>query len=216
MDPYPSRGPAAAGPRIIVADPGWRRMVRNPERIAARAAAAARGATAGGGAVTVVLASDAAVKRLNARHRGRNKPTNVLTYRARRARHARRDHPGAGRGATRGAPPPPADRRTIWRIWSCTARCTWPGYDHHHPARRGAWSMARRASCTGCACPTRGNAHERRTSRHGLLERLRGLALAAPDRAVPARIDRRAGAGGRRRARRCRASRRNSTGTSGC
>jgi probable rRNA maturation factor len=28
----------------------------------------------------VVLASDAAVKRLNARHRGRNKPTNVLTF----------------------------------------------------------------------------------------------------------------------------------------
>ncbi len=74
MDPYPSRGPAAAGPWIIVADPGWRRTMRNPERIAARAAAAA------GGAATVVLASDAMVKRLNARHRGRNEPTNVLTF----------------------------------------------------------------------------------------------------------------------------------------
>jgi probable rRNA maturation factor len=49
-------------------------MVRNPEAIAARAAAAA------GGAATVVLSSDRAVKRLNARHRGRNKPTNVLTF----------------------------------------------------------------------------------------------------------------------------------------
>ncbi len=28
----------------------------------------------------MVLASDLAVKRLNARHRGRNKPTNVLTF----------------------------------------------------------------------------------------------------------------------------------------
>jgi probable rRNA maturation factor len=30
--------------------------------------------------VTVVLSSDSHVKRLNARHRGRNKPTNVLTF----------------------------------------------------------------------------------------------------------------------------------------
>ena len=74
MDPHPSWVPASAGTRIIVADPGWRRLVRNPEALVARAAAAA------GAAATVVLASDAAVKRLNARHRGRNKPTNVLTF----------------------------------------------------------------------------------------------------------------------------------------
>lgn len=49
-------------------------MVPQVERLAARAAHAA------GGAGTVVLTSDAAVKRLNARHRGRNKPTNVLTF----------------------------------------------------------------------------------------------------------------------------------------
>ncbi len=59
---------------VIVADPAWRRMVPRAEQIAARAAAAA------GGAGTVVLASDEMVKRLNARHRGRNKPTNVLTF----------------------------------------------------------------------------------------------------------------------------------------
>jgi probable rRNA maturation factor len=74
MGPYPSRGPAAAGLQIIVADAAWRRVVRNPEAIAARAVAAA------GGEATVVLASDRAVKRLNARHRGRNQPTNVLTF----------------------------------------------------------------------------------------------------------------------------------------
>ena len=74
MDPPTSRCPAKAGHRIIVADTAWRRVVRNPEVVAARAAAAA------GGAATVVLSSDRAVKRLNARHRGRNQPTNVLTF----------------------------------------------------------------------------------------------------------------------------------------
>lgn len=78
MDPDSRRGPASAGltddPAIIVADPRWRRLVPRAEAIAARAARAA------GGAGAVVLASDLMVKRLNARHRGRNKPTNVLTF----------------------------------------------------------------------------------------------------------------------------------------
>ncbi len=58
----------------MVADRSWRRMVPRAEAVAARAARAA------GGAGVVLLASDGAVKRLNARHRGRNKPTNVLTF----------------------------------------------------------------------------------------------------------------------------------------
>jgi len=41
---------------------------------------ATRAARAAGVTGTVLLASDNAVKRLNARHRGRNKPTNVLTF----------------------------------------------------------------------------------------------------------------------------------------
>ena len=49
-------------------------MVPGAERVATRAAVAA------GGVGTVVLASDRAVQQLNARHRGRNKPTNVLTF----------------------------------------------------------------------------------------------------------------------------------------
>ncbi len=57
-----------------MADPGWRRLAPRAEAVAARAAREA------GGAGAVVLASDLAVKRLNARHRGRNKPTNVLTF----------------------------------------------------------------------------------------------------------------------------------------
>jgi probable rRNA maturation factor len=57
-----------------VADAAWRRFVPRAERVATRAARAA------GAAGSVVLADDRTVKRLNARHRGRNKPTNVLTY----------------------------------------------------------------------------------------------------------------------------------------
>lgn len=74
MDPDSTGGPAAAWVQVIVDEPAWRRTVRNPEAVVARAARAA------GSAVTVLLASDAAVKRLNARHRGCNKPTNVLTF----------------------------------------------------------------------------------------------------------------------------------------
>jgi probable rRNA maturation factor len=69
MDPDHSRFAA-----VIVAAPAWRRLLRRPEALVARAVRAA------GGAPSVVLASDAAVQRLNARYRGRNKPTNVLTF----------------------------------------------------------------------------------------------------------------------------------------
>jgi len=76
--PGPSGGPRGKAPWpssfVFVEHPAWRRLVRAPERVATRAAFAA------GGAGTVVLASDRAVKRLNARHRRRNKPTNVLTF----------------------------------------------------------------------------------------------------------------------------------------
>jgi probable rRNA maturation factor len=75
MEPGSTSAPIPAGrATIIVADPAWRRLVRNPEAVVARAAAAA------GISANVVLTSDRVVKRLNARHRGRNKPTNVLTF----------------------------------------------------------------------------------------------------------------------------------------
>lgn len=79
MEPASRPGPAVrfgglAGTPIIVADPAWRRAIPRAEAIAAQAVRAA------GGAGSVVLESDRAVKRLNARHRGRNKPTNVLTF----------------------------------------------------------------------------------------------------------------------------------------
>jgi len=82
MEPRSSRSPAEAGfleeallaPEIMVHDRRWRRFVPRAEVLAIRAA------LAGGGAAVVVLTDDTEVRRLNARHRGRNKPTNVLTF----------------------------------------------------------------------------------------------------------------------------------------
>ena len=59
---------------ILVIDARWRRLVPRLARLVRRAAAA------GGGAGTVVLDRDLRVRRLNARHRGRNRSTNVLTF----------------------------------------------------------------------------------------------------------------------------------------
>jgi probable rRNA maturation factor len=77
MDPSHSRSPAQAGfpeTDVIIAAPAWRRHVPAALRLARRAAQAA------GAPAIVTLASDRAVKRLNAQFRGRNKPTNVLTF----------------------------------------------------------------------------------------------------------------------------------------
>ena len=86
MDPDSKPSPAPAGFRkdkeahaasvtnVVVADAAWRRLVPHADAIVRRAAAAT------GGAVTVVLDSDRAVRRLNARHRGIDRPTNVLTF----------------------------------------------------------------------------------------------------------------------------------------
>ncbi|MBV9749614.1 MAG: rRNA maturation RNase YbeY [Acetobacteraceae bacterium] len=75
MDPDSRASPARAGlPEVLVDDPAWRRAVPRAERVAWRAALAA------GGTGTVLLASDRAVRVLNRRHRGRDKPTNVLSF----------------------------------------------------------------------------------------------------------------------------------------
>ena len=79
------------GPLVAVAvaleDPDWRTAVPGVERWARRAALAALGA-AGGGAgpgdagaeVSLVLADDRFVRRLNRRYRGRDAATNVLAF----------------------------------------------------------------------------------------------------------------------------------------
>jgi probable rRNA maturation factor len=79
MDPEASSSPAQAGIQgqvsVIVAEPAWRRLVPRAEAVAIRAARAA-----GSGSAAIVLAADRTVRRLNARDRGRDRPTNVLTY----------------------------------------------------------------------------------------------------------------------------------------
>src|SRR5271157_2161759 len=62
------------GAEIFVADRRWRRHVRRLPLIVRRAL------TAAGCGADVVLTDDRTVKRLNYRDRGKNKPTNVLTY----------------------------------------------------------------------------------------------------------------------------------------
>src|SRR5664279_3208204 len=76
MEPPSTRPPGIDGPAIdlIVADPAWHRLIPGADSIARRAAHAA------GMQGTIVLASDRVVRGLNGRHRGKNKPTNVLTY----------------------------------------------------------------------------------------------------------------------------------------
>lgn len=101
MDPDSRPGPASAGiphaPAIIIDDPAWRRMVPRTEAVVRRAALAV------GGVGAVLLASDTAVRRLNWRHRGRNKATNVLTFEsgdiALAAGVVRREAAAAGRSA---------------------------------------------------------------------------------------------------------------------
>jgi probable rRNA maturation factor len=78
MDDGPSWSPAEAGFSadidVIVENPAWRRFVRQPEQVVQRAAALLDQP------MVVVLSDDRSVRRLNARHRGIDKPTNVLTF----------------------------------------------------------------------------------------------------------------------------------------
>ena len=73
-DPGPSPATPFEGGRIAVDDVGWRSLVPRLERVVARALKVA------GVAADVVLTDDRTVRRLNAEHRGRDKPTNVLTF----------------------------------------------------------------------------------------------------------------------------------------
>jgi len=138
MDPEGSRSPAQAGFRdqisVIVAEPAWRRLVPHAESVAARAARAA------GAQGTVVLAADRTLRRLNARHRGRDKPTNVLTYTAPAPEMLlalgviRREAAAAGRR--------PAHHLAHLVVHGALHLA---GHDHHHPgdARRMELAEAR-------------------------------------------------------------------------
>lgn len=87
MEPGSSRPGRKAGMRskggeitVLLEAPGWRAAVPRPEALAKRAAAAALEEAGVDGRLTVLLADDAAVKRLNGRHRAKAKPTNVLSF----------------------------------------------------------------------------------------------------------------------------------------
>nr|WP_160000368.1 rRNA maturation RNase YbeY [Roseomonas sp. 18066] len=78
---------------VVIDDPAWRAAVPRAEELARRAAAAAWAEMASDGfsleaappgapqgAMTILLTDDRAVKRLNGEHRGKVKPTNVLSF----------------------------------------------------------------------------------------------------------------------------------------
>jgi probable rRNA maturation factor len=81
MDPH-STGPASAGSdddetEVIIEATGWHRLVPGAVRLVRRAMGSVPPL---GHGITVLLSDDRTVRRLNARDRGRDKPTNVLTY----------------------------------------------------------------------------------------------------------------------------------------
>jgi probable rRNA maturation factor len=83
MDPY-SRSPD--GPTVgldiavVLAAPGWRAACPQVERLARRAAVAGAAMSGIRPRIEVLLADDRALRALNHRHRGKAKPTNVLSF----------------------------------------------------------------------------------------------------------------------------------------
>ncbi len=65
---------------VVLQDAGWRRLLPRAEALARRAAGAALRGTGASGTLTVLLADDRALRRLNGEHRGVGKPTNVLSF----------------------------------------------------------------------------------------------------------------------------------------
>jgi probable rRNA maturation factor len=79
-DGWQGLAPAVVGTEVVVADAAWRRLLPRAEMLARRAVAATLAAEGCDGAVTVLLTDDRALKRLNGEHRGKEKPTNVLSF----------------------------------------------------------------------------------------------------------------------------------------
>jgi probable rRNA maturation factor len=65
---------------VRITHPGWRRAIRNPAALCRQAAEAALTRGRGLQSVAFLLTDDAEVRRLNRRYRGKNKPTNVLSF----------------------------------------------------------------------------------------------------------------------------------------
>jgi probable rRNA maturation factor len=93
MDPDPPSTIA-----LTVGDPAWRRHLADPERICRDALAATMARVPDPSRptraeVSVLLADDATVRRLNADYRGRDRPTNVLSFPMFEDARARRPEP---------------------------------------------------------------------------------------------------------------------------
>jgi probable rRNA maturation factor len=66
--------------RIATLDPEWRRRLPRAEALVRASARAALEGRSGAGTLNVALADDALLCRLNAEFRGKDKPTNVLSF----------------------------------------------------------------------------------------------------------------------------------------
>lgn len=79
----PGGGFAAAGPsdvEIVFGAPGWRSAVPRAETLARRAVNATFADQGANGHLTLLLADDAEIRRLNGDFRGKEKATNVLSF----------------------------------------------------------------------------------------------------------------------------------------
>jgi probable rRNA maturation factor len=65
---------------VSIDDPRWRRALRGPEAVVRRAASAALDGGGKAGEIRYALAGDALLRSLNHDFRGKDKPTNVLSF----------------------------------------------------------------------------------------------------------------------------------------
>jgi len=72
---------------VVIEAPGWRRLTPRAVAIARRAVAEALAEAGEAGRVIVLLTDDRVMRRLNYTHRGKDKPTNVLSFPAYAAGH---------------------------------------------------------------------------------------------------------------------------------
>ena len=63
-----------------IADPRWRKAIRGLDSLTARAVSAAANRTGRGGEVAVLFTDDSEMHRLNRNWRGKDKPTDVLSF----------------------------------------------------------------------------------------------------------------------------------------
>jgi len=109
----PARGPAVD---VVIASARWRNR-RRAASLVRRAIAAAAPAAARSAEMSVTLTSDRSMRALNRQWRGRDKPTNVLSFPAARA--------------SRGAPKLLGDVVIAYETTAAEARALGLPFDHH-------------------------------------------------------------------------------------